>query len=68
MITVTILINGNPILTRSAVNKGKHPSGYTRYDLDDGSHVLHKPKDGAVILAKMMLDSIRVPEEEPRAW
>ena len=61
MITVTILINGHPIHTRSAVNKSNHP--YTdkpnRYEVDDGTLISHIPKDGAVELAKRMLDTIK---------
>lgn len=64
MITVSILINGNPIYTRSAVNVGHVKEatwGKERrcdYELDDGSHLQHSPSDGAVKLAKMMLDTI----------
>ena len=61
MITVTILINGHPIFTRSAINRGqsKRSLRKTRYELDDGSEILHKREDGAVVLAKKMLDTIR---------
>lgn len=59
MITVSILINGNPILTRSAVNKGKLASGLIEYKCDDGSQILHRPEEGAVKLAKRMLDTIK---------
>lgn len=59
MITVAILINGNPIMARSAVNKGcKNEKGETRYRCDDGSHIMHKREDGAVKLAKKLLDTI----------
>ena len=59
MITVAILINGNPIMARSAVNKGcENNKGEIRYKVDDGSHVRHNPKDGAVQLAKKLLDTI----------
>lgn len=57
MITVTILINGNPILTRTAVNKGE-ADGCHKYHLDSGNTVLHKRSEGAVKLAKKMLDDI----------
>lgn len=58
MITVSISINGNPILTRSATQG--HPLGQGRYEynLDDGHVVEHDYDDGAVVLAKMMLDKI----------
>jgi len=56
MITVTILINGNPIITRSAVrNITGEPNEYL---LDDGKTIAHFSSDGAVELAKKMLDSI----------
>ena len=67
MITVSILINGHPILTRSAVNRTKeylkdNPNGlregFNVYKNDDGKELFHNPKDGAVVLAKMMLDTI----------
>lgn len=56
MITVAILVNGNPILARTAVNKLKE-KGY--YECDDGSHIKHDPKDGAVKLAIKMLKTIK---------
>ena len=61
MITVSIFINGNPILTRSAVNKGKckEGCGKTAYQVDDGSTLCHDPKYGAVKLAQRMLDTIK---------
>ena len=59
MITVAILINGHPIMARSAVNKGCVDSvGRARYSCDDGSHIRHNPNDGAVQLAKKLLDTI----------
>ena len=59
MITVSILINGNPIFTRSAVNIGKVGNGFHKYKIDDGSTCLHKQEEGAVKLAKMLLDTIK---------
>ena len=59
MITVSILINGEPIFTRTAVNKGEAKSSvHTKYHLDSGNTVMHNPKHGAVKLAKLMLDDI----------
>jgi len=59
MITVSILINGNPLMARSAVNKGDVDNmGRARYACDDGTHIRHNPGDGAVALAKKMLDTI----------
>jgi hypothetical protein len=63
VITVAILINGNPIMARSAVNKGEASNGHTRYQLDDGTSVLHKSEEGAVVLAKKLLNSIKEGEE-----
>ena len=66
MITVAILINGQPIMARSARN-----TGFTRpckgdwktiYNCDDGSQVLHNPEDGAVALAIKMLRTIKEPK------
>ena len=53
MLTVSIAINGVTIMARSAVNTGKTvcpSSRVTKYAVDDGSFVLHDPKDGAVAL------------------
>lgn len=65
MITVTILINGQPIYTRSAVNispVGTPSVEAHTYHLDTGEKLKHKRTDGAVVLAKKMLDTIK--EEE----
>jgi hypothetical protein len=60
MISVAIMINGNPIIARSAVNKMEtNKDGQIRYACDDGSNIWHYPQDGAVVLAKKMLDTIR---------
>lgn len=59
MITVTISINGEPIFTRSAVNKKTGSHGLTKYHLDSGRTILHRRSDGAIKLAKMMLDDIK---------
>lgn len=57
MITVSIFINGNPILTRSAT-RTKDRVNFSEYTLDTGNKIIHKPEDGAVALAKLMLDDI----------
>jgi hypothetical protein len=62
MITVTIFINGQPIITRSAVNKGPALNDLTRYCVDDGSAIFHKPEDGAVKLAIEMLKTVHTEE------
>jgi len=60
MITVAILINGNPLMTRSAVNIGKQtPDGSTIYRVDTGEQVLHKREEGAAILAIKLLKTIK---------
>ena len=62
MITVQILINGRVILARSARNANpKVDDEESVYHVDDGSVIYHKRGDGAVKLAKAMLDGIREP-------
>jgi hypothetical protein len=59
MITVSILINGQPIFTRSAHNKGDtNAEGCHRYVTDAGETIYHDRDDGAIELAKLMLDTI----------
>ena len=61
MITVAILINGQPIMARSATNTGKKDaSGRTCYLLDDGNKVMHDTEKGAIPLAVQMLKAIKV--------
>jgi hypothetical protein len=59
VITVAILINGQPIMARSATNTGRHRGRETVYTVDDGSEILHDPDDGAVPLAMKLLGTIR---------
>jgi hypothetical protein len=62
MITVQILINGAVILARSARNVDpKLDAEESTYKVDDGSTIKHKRSDGAVKLAKAMLDTIKEP-------
>jgi len=58
MITVTISINGKTIYARSARHTGDSEDGVAIYTLDTGDKLLHVRKDGAVVLAKKMLDTI----------
>lgn len=59
MISVVILINGNPIMARSAVNKmERNEKDQTKYVTDCGTVLWHHRDGGAVPLAKMMLDTI----------
>jgi hypothetical protein len=60
LITVAILINGNPIVARNAINQGKQNAlGETAYLTDSGEIVWHKPEDGAALLAHKLLDLIK---------
>jgi len=65
MLTVSISINGNPIYTRTAVNVSNNEGGIVKaagqpdmYRVDDGQVVRHNPKEGAVALAHLLLDTI----------
>jgi hypothetical protein len=60
MITVTILINGQPVITRSAVRreKGNRKGKISHYMVDTGAIIEHAYDDGAVALAKKMLDTV----------
>jgi len=60
VITVSILINGQPIFTRSAVRVDmKNGMGY--YKVDDGKIIQHRYESGAVPLAQKMLKTIKEP-------
>lgn len=59
MITVSILINGQPIVAKNAINQGVKRDGFIEYKTDSGEIILHKPEDGARYLAHMLLDTIR---------
>ena len=56
MLTVSIYVNGNPIYTRSVVNRIEEEGGYV---CDDGSLIVHDPEDGAVELAIKALQTIK---------
>jgi hypothetical protein len=59
MFTVAILINGNPIFARTAVNQAKrNDKGQTMYRLDTGQIVWHDRDAGPIELAKQLLDTI----------
>lgn len=62
MITVSIFINNNPILTRSAHRIKGLEGEICQYHVDDGSIIEHNYNDGAVVLAKKMLDTIKTKE------
>jgi len=60
MLSVAIMINGNPIMARSATNKGKVVGiEECQYLVDDGSIIYHNPDDGAVKLAIKLLETIK---------
>lgn len=66
MITVAVLINGQPIYTRSAVRESGSISEICTYRCDDGSIITHTYDDGAVTLAHKMLDTIKETTKEER--
>jgi len=60
MITVSILINGQPLFTRTAVRQIEpSSSNYREYLLDTGETISHNPKKGAIPLAIKMLKTIK---------
>lgn len=61
VLTVSILINGRPLYTRSVVNRLAELGGYV---CDDGTLIEHDPADGAIALAIKALGTIR--EVPPR--
>lgn len=61
MITVSIVINGEAIYARTAVNRLKEHGVYV---IDTGERILHDPADGAVALAVKMLHTIADDQEE----
>ncbi len=65
--SVSININGNVLMARSCRNTGESDGeGRTRYVVDDGSVVWHRQSDGAVELAKKLLETIQDPCVEAR--
>ena len=61
MITVSILINGKPIFTRSATRQEDYvfEIDQNTYKVDTGEIIKHNYKDGVVVLAKKLLDTIK---------
>ena len=59
MLTVSILINGQPIYTRSAFRLEGKKGEECKYKCDDGSIITHNYNDGAVKLAHKLLDTIK---------
>ena len=63
MITVLIQINGQTIFARSACNMDeRNKQGETKYRVDTGKTMWHHRGDGAVVLARKMLDTIKEPK------
>lgn len=56
MLTVSISVNGEPIYTRTVVNRKKESGVYI---CDDGSKIKHNMDDGAVALAIKALKTIK---------
>jgi hypothetical protein len=68
MLTVAILINGQPIVAKNAVNQmRKNKKGEVAYKTDSGELVWHDPVDGAIALAHKLLDTIRNDGRERKA-
>ena len=63
MLTVAILVNGNPLMARSATNTLEETAdGSHIYLCDTGEKIFHKREDGAVKLAHKLLDTIKEAE------
>lgn len=61
MITVNILINGKPIYTRSARRIQGEADELCTYKVDNGAIIEHHHSDGALELAKKLLEEIEEP-------
>ncbi len=59
MITIAILINGEPIHACSTTRIKEGGDEVYEYKIDDGSIVKHKYNDGTIVLVKKMLDTIK---------
>ena len=63
MISVVILINGYPIMARSAFRLTDNgEQNENEYQIDTGEIIIHIPNDGAIPLCKAMLDTIKESE------
>jgi hypothetical protein len=63
VLTVAIMVNGEPIYARSAVRVEDLEDNHGRYEVDDGSELVHDPDEGAVELAEKLLQTIDEPGE-----
>jgi len=60
MISIVILINGYPVMARSAFRTTEAAEDEeNKYQVDTGEKIIHIPSDGVVPLCKAMLDTIR---------
>lgn len=59
MITISILINGQPLYTRSAFRLEGKQGEVCKYKCDDGSIITHNYDDGAVELGHKLLSTIK---------
>ena len=64
MISITIFINGKPLLARSASRVKGEDWEVCDYKVDDGTIVRHQPDEGPVALAKKLLDTIKAEGEK----
>lgn len=65
MLSVTISINGHPIMARSVVKSRVETTSnppLNVYHCDDGTTIYHDPADGAVALAIKALQTIKEPK------
>ena len=58
MMTVTVSINGHPIITRSCRNISEDVAKADKYIVDDGRLVIHNRDDGAAVLAIELLKGV----------
>lgn len=60
MIIVQISINHQVIVLRGGTNMSEiNKKGETKYQCDTGDIIWHKREDGAVVLAKKLLDTVK---------
>ena len=65
MLTVCILINGNPLMARSATNTLEETrSGAHVYLCDTGQKIIHNRSGGVVKLAIKLLKTIKEPQND----
>jgi hypothetical protein len=59
MLTVTILVNGQPVYTRSARRQSDKIKKVNEYITDSGDVIKHRYNAGIIPLAKAILDTIK---------